>query len=373
MKVLILTVSAGQGHTATANAVAEGLIKRGAECTVLDAYKYISPVLADTIEKSYLLSIQFIPKTYGAIYNLFESKKPKNKEFSFLSETNNLLSASKMIKYIDDFKPDVVISTHIFCGIIMTHLKKEFPWIKNIGIVTDFTLHPFWEESKLDYYVIANHLLLNQCKKKGISSEKILATGIPINEKFSHKVPKNIAREKLGLENISTVMFMMGSMGFGNMPSEIEAMDKLQIDFQVLCVCGKNVVAKKKIEDLKTEHKIYVFGYVDNIDEMMDAADFIITKPGGLSMSESLAKGLPTLLIDPIPGQEDRNREFFLNNGVSMAITKTFPIDEAVYQMFSNQWKMENTSHGVEYIGKPNATKDLCEFVLELGGNKDEE
>lgn len=366
MRVLVLTVTAGQGHTATANAVAEGLKKRGVDCKVLDAYKYINSVLADTLEKSYLLSIQYIPKTYGAMYSLFENKK-KPAEFSFLPITNNFLSAGKMIKYIEEYQPDIVISTHIFCGTIMTYLKKVFPLIKTIGIVTDFTLHPFWEETNLDYYVVANHLLINQCNKKGIPKDKVLTTGIPISDKFSKRMPKQQAREQLGIENKNTIMFMMGSMGFGDMPSEIYTMDKLELDFQVLCVCGRNETAKKKISALKTKHKIYSYGYVDNVDQMMDAADFIITKPGGLSMSESLAKGLPTLLLEPIPGQEDRNREFFLNNGISMAITKTFPIDEAVYQMFSNEWKMENTSAGAEYIGRPNATSDLCDFVLKLG------
>jgi processive 1,2-diacylglycerol beta-glucosyltransferase len=301
MKVLVLTVTAGQGHTTTANAVAEGLTQSGVDCTVLDAYKYISAVLAETIEKSYLLSIQYIPKTYGSIYSLFENRKKGSKEFSLLPVTNNILSAGKMLKYLKSYNPDVVISTHIFCGTLMTYLKKEFPHIINIGIVTDYTIHPFWEETDLDYYVVANHLLLNQCRKKGIPPERVLTTGIPISEKFSRKMPKEKAREKLGFENKNTIMFMMGSMGFGDMPSQISAIDTLDIDFQIVCVCGRNEAARKKISAQKTRHKVYVYGFVDNIDEMMDAADFIITKPGGLSMSERLPRLPPVKLSDAPP------------------------------------------------------------------------
>lgn len=157
---------------------------------------------------------------------------------------------------------------------------------------------------------------------------------------------------------------MMGSMGFGNMPKTIAEIDALELDFQILCVCGRNAEAKEKIEKQNHKHKVYVYGFADNVDVMMDASDFIITKPGGLSMSESLAKGLPTILINPIPGHEIRNLEFFVNNGISMAVSKTFTIDEAVYQMLCNEWKMKNTKGAVAYIGKPNAVQDIYKLIL---------
>ena len=363
MRVLILTVSTGQGHKQTAMAISEYFEKQGEECFVLDAYKYISPFLSDSLEKGYLLTTHYLPKTYGTVYDMLENKKSKGGKFSLLSNINNAVSASKMSKYIEELKPDVVISTHIFCATVMTHVCKTLENIINVGIITDFTVHPFWEETKMDYYITASHLLGHQCDKKRLPKSKVFATGIPVSEKFSTKIPKSEARGILGIEDKPTIMFMMGSMGFGNMPKMIAAIDNLELDFQILCVCGKNEAAKKKIGKMDIKHKTYAYGYVNNVDVMMDASDFIITKPGGLSMSESLAKGLPAILIHPIPGHEIRNLEFFTNNGISMAVTKTFTIDEAVYQMLSNEWKMENTCKGVAYIGKPNAVADLYKLL----------
>ena len=100
---------------------------------------------------------------------------------------------------------------------------------------------------------------------------------------------------------------------------------------------------------------------------MMDASECIITKPGGLSVSESLAKGIPMILMNPIPGQEDRNLEFLLNNGLAQYITDTYPVDEAVYQLLTNEWRVENQKKGIAAVGKPNATRDLCEFIIEVG------
>jgi len=363
LKVLILTVSTGQGHIQTGKAIAESFEKRGAQCEVLDVYKYISPFLSDSLEKGYLFTTQYAGKAYGTIYGMLEGKKHKEGRVSFFAAVNNAVTSSKLGKYIDDLKPDVVISTHIFCAEVMTHLKKKMPYLLNVGIVTDFTIHPFWEDTDMDYYITASHLLNLQCVKKGISLEKVFPIGIPINEKFSTKISKSEARAKLGIEDAPTVMFMMGSMGFGDMPKLISKIDSLEIDFQLLCVCGRNDAAKEKISAKKWKHKVHTYGYVDNVDVMMDASDFIITKPGGLSMSESLAKGLPTILLNPIPGHENRNREFFLNNGVSMAVTKTFPIEEAVFQMLTNDWKMKNGADAVEYIGKPNAGADLYDVL----------
>lgn len=372
MKALILTVAAGQGHIQTGKAIAECFEKRGMECEVLDVYKYISPFISNSIEKGYLFTTHYTPKMYGKFYERLYRKAHKDGRHSFFNMVNNLVSATKMEKYIKNINPDVVISTHCFCAAIMTHIKKKYmPDLFNVGIITDYTVHPFWDMTDMDYFVTANHLLNRQCQNKCLPMEKVLPIGIPINEKFSHKIDKAEARAALGIENNRTIMFMMGSMGFGDMPKMIRKIDNLDLDFQVLCVCGRNEAAKRKIESMKTKHNIIPYGFVNNVDVMMDAADFIITKPGGLSMSESLAKGLPTILVDPIPGHENRNLEFFLNNGVSMAVSKTFPVDEAVYQMLTNQWKFENAPNGAKYIGKPNAATDLYEKVMEFINSKE--
>ena len=373
MKVLILTISAGQGHHQTAKAISESLEEKGAQCSVLDAYKYISKFLSDSVEKGYLLSTKYTPHFYAKAYRLAEKKENVIKDTHFnVVKFANTVMGKKRFEYIEDYNPDVVICTHNFAAITMTYFAPRLPHVTTIGIITDFTVHPFWEEADLDYYVTASSLLNYQCEKKGIEFDKILPFGIPIRKKFASSLPKEDARKLLNIEDKPTIMVMMGSMGYGNISKMIKRIDALKLDFQILCVCGNNAKLKKNIDKIKSAHRIYNYGFVDNVDIMMDASDFIVTKPGGLSMSESLAKGIPAVLVNPIPGQEDRNLEFLLNNGLAMAVTPTFPIDEAVYQLFINRWRWNRNHEATELIRKPDAAEALADFVMGLGKNKDE-
>jgi len=367
MNVMILSISAGQGHHSTGQAIEGYLESRGHKVTMVDAYEYISPIIGKSVSKGYLLSTKYTKKLYGKIY--------RREEKTDLSERENLLSVANYVlgrslkPCIDDFKPDAIVCTHVMACQLLENYMNNNPHrdIITVGIITDFTIHPYWEGTHLDYYVTASELLNNQVKKKKLPLEKIRATGIPIKEKFAEKYSKAEACNKLGIPNKPTVLVMSGSMGYGNVIKHIKALDKLDIDFQMLVACGNNSGLKKRVDRLKTEKNMFTYGFTDEVDIMMDASECIITKPGGLSVSESLAKGIPMILMNPIPGQEDRNLEFLLNNGLAQYITDTYPVDEAVYQLLTNEWRVENQKKGIAAVGKPFATRDLCEFILEVG------
>lgn len=365
MKVLILSITAGQGHHQTAMAISDDLAARNVECRILDVLEYIDPAIRDICSNGYLISTKHIPAAYGGFYSIAD-KRMRSRETTMMGLTSSLM-AKKLLKYIDQYKPDAVICTHVFAAQVMTQIKRYSGL--TVGIITDFTIHPYWDETSLDYYVTASELLTLQAEKKGISSDKILPTGIPIHEKFSRKIPKSDARKDLGIADITTVMVMSGSMGYGNLYKHIKRMDSLNFDFQIICVCGRNKRVKRSIDKIQSQRSIYNFGYVDNVDVMMDAADILVTKPGGLTVSEALAKRLPMILMNPIPGQEERNSEFLLNNGIAMLMTKTFPVDVCLFQMFVNNWRYEMSQEIVENVGKPFAAKSLGDFIISHAKN----
>ncbi|HZJ57723.1 MAG TPA: glycosyltransferase, partial [Clostridia bacterium] len=267
--------------------------------------------------------------------------------------------------FLGDFRPDIVICTHVFAAQIINYLQRKGTIdTKSIGIITDFTIHPFWEGTDLDFYVTANELLTWQASKKGIDTKKILPIGIPIHPKFGLKMDPSEARKCLGVEDKTTVFIMGGSMGYGDLESILMDLDDLDMDFQIISVCGSNKNLKKRIDGMIIRKRIHNFGFVDNIDIIMDAADCIITKPGGLTTSESLAKGIPMILINPIPGQEERNMEFLINNGLAIMVTETYPAGEALYQLMNNPWRRKFMIRMTEMFGKPNATRDLCDHIL---------
>lgn len=374
MKVLLFSVKAGYGHHSTAQAMMNYFKEKNIECEMCDILEYIDPTLSDSVNKGYLLTTKITPKMYGLLYGKLDENEEKSSKASPINILSNLVS-HKLREYINDYKPDVIVGTHSFASMVITYLEeKKAINCLSVGIITDFTVHPFWENTSLDYYVLANEQLIHQAGKKGIPRNKILTTGIPVKEQFANKIPKADARRKLGFKDKKTILMMMGSMGFGNIGKTIQRIDTLEWDFQVICICGNNErmrnVLENKIKKGKFKKDIYVYGFVNNVSDMMDASDLIITKPGGLTTSEALAKHLPPIIMNPIPGQEDRNMEFLVNNGAAVMVTETFPIEEAIYELFSNDWRLDLLGQSVAKLSKPYAARDLCEFIITNTQNK---
>lgn len=361
MKVLLLTVTAGQGHNQAAKSLCENLSAAGIENTYMDVFEYISPVIKEALAKGYIISAKRFSKLYGKFYRLAENGGNRERRMNKIA---GRVMAQKLIGYIEETSPDVIVCTHVFAALLITAIKHKInPSIKTMGIVTDFTIHPYWEDTDIDWYITASELLNHQAEKRGIPKDRLLPIGIPIKPEFATRTPKTEARAILGLENKKTVLVMSGSMGYGKVGKVIEDIDAIPLDFQIVSVCGFNERLKRHIDRKKLNKSIVNLGFTDKVSLYMDAADCIITKPGGLTTSEALAKGVPIIMVNPIPGQEDRNVEFLLNNGAALKVSKTFNADEAVYQLFSNTERQKTLKETVAFLGKPNSTTDFVEFI----------
>lgn len=367
-KALIVSIKAGYGHHSTGKAIMDYLSGKGIHCEMLDTFEYINPILGESIQDGYLLTTKYLPEAFGKVYSTLDKKETKYNKYSLVAILSNIVS-HKLKEYVMDYNPDIIIGTHSYACMVMTYLhEKGYVSCPTIGIITDFTVHPFWESTDLDYYVTASELLNTQMVRKGISKDKIMPWGIPIKSKFSTKISQKSAREQLGVKDKKTILVMMGSMGFGNVADKLKSIDGMAGDFQIMCVCGNNDKMKKELDREYWKKDVYTYGFVDNVELMMDAAECIITKPGGLTSSEALAKQLPIILMNPIPGQEDRNMEFLVNNGAAVMVTDTFPLEEAVECVMNNEWRMDLLKKSVAHIGKPDSTKQLGDFVCKLVG-----
>ncbi len=356
-KILILTITAGMGHNTTAKAIQDALTNKGVASEIVDVYEYISPVLRKTVNKGYLLSTSMIPVTYGRAYRLAEwSTDRKDSMGSFVNITNSVFSI-KFRKFIDAYDPDVIVCTHIFAAQLVCLMKyKGLLDTKIVGVMTDYTIHPFWTgvKEELDYLITASEFINNQARRKGFPAEMIRPLGIPVNPKFALREQKDEAREKLGIaKDKFTVLMMGGSMGHGRMAANIKRLNAMKEDFQIIAVCGNNESMEARLSRLHSRKPLYVYGYVNNVDEMMDAADCIITKPGGLTSTEAIAKELPMIMTDPIPGQEERNVEFFLNMGMALMISNTFTVDDALYELMYSKSRFDMIQESIRIVGKP--------------------
>ncbi len=367
MRVLVLSVPTGQGHHQAAKAIHEYFTEyTDATCEIIDVFENVHQTLADSIEKGYLISTMVTPKAYGRFYDLCDRRD--DSKYSNLGKFLKTILNRKLMHLIKDYKPDVIIATHVFAAIALSYLKKKYPFkAKTVAIVTDFTIHPFWEDVDLDYYVTASELLNYQVEKKGYDLSKVKPFGIPIRQKFSKKYTQSEARKQAGIDENFTVMMMMGSMGYGDDTlNMVKSIDSMKDDLQIIVVCGNNKKLKRRLDKLQFNHNVYSLGFVDNVDVLMDSCDCIITKPGGLSTSEALAKELPIIMLDPIPGQEDRNKEFMLNNGIALNISSSFGVEEAIYQLKNFDYRISGLKENMKHIKKPHSTRDLCEFLMSL-------
>lgn len=372
MKILILSVTAGEGHNSTAKALREEFERQGAECTVLDTFQYISPTLAKFLSEGYLLVTEKAKHAYRVGYRLAEKRKGTETATTHLVD---MAFAGDIVDFIGSDDYGVILFTHPFAGMILDYLKeKNMLSLPTVGILTDFTFHPYWEDcTRNDYVVTPAAGLLLQGLCKGFHKEQILPYGIPIRPEFLDCLSKAEAREKLGLDPAQkTILIMGGSMGYGNMAATVKQIDAIPYSeaFQMIVVCGNNREMKDEIDALVADgslhHRVLTTGFVNYVSLLMDAADCIVTKPGGLTTSESLTKGLPMVIVNPIPGQEQRNTEFLLNNGAACAASITCPIDECLYQLLTAPERLAAMEQCVRQLAGDHATEKVCRFAMDL-------
>lgn len=372
MRVMILSVTAGFGHHATAKAVSDMLREKGAVVETVDVYAYISKIVKETIDKGYLFTSKHTQELYRLAYLLAENRGTGyfSTRMSIINIVN-ALGATKFARVVNDFAPDAIVCTHVFAAQLVDDLKKRYLLsAPAIGIITDYTLHPYWEEvPRIEFIVTASELLTHRALKKGIAASRILPFGIPIHPKFNQPIALEDARNRLGLAlDRPTILMMGGSMGYSDNKKLIQQLELCNLPFQLMVVCGNNKKQYAEMLNMKEQLHgactLYPYGFVTNVEEMMSAADCIITKPGGLTVSEALAKNLPMILVNPIPGHEERNVEFLMNNGMACLVTKTFPVDEAVYHLFKSPQRLRTVRETMHAIAHPDATERLCDFIL---------
>ena len=367
MRILIITVTTGHGHNASARAMEESLKASGADVVVLDMYKYINRVLYSVVDKGYLFSIRRMPRQFGRSYSHAERRVIPRKVLGALN--SNRLLASRLAGFFEDYQPQLILTTHVFASQVLDVLKQHGHLDMPImGIITDYCIHPFWETvPSTEYIVTASAHMRYAAMRRGIEPARLLPLGIPVSARFSARTDKRDARAALGLDEDRTIILLMGgSMGYGDMLHNVREIDAMGQDYQLVCIAGRNERLHKQLRKLKTKRPLHVCGFTDQVHLYMDAADCIITKPGGLTVTEALAKTLPIIVVSPIPGPEERNTKFLLNSGAAVLSDKHVPISDAVYAVLGQPGRLALMRQAISAIALPNAATEISRFALEL-------
>ncbi|AOT69092.1 MGDG synthase family glycosyltransferase [Geosporobacter ferrireducens] len=366
MNFLFFTVSAGEGHNQVAKTVADQLKNHdpGHNVEIIDTFNYMHPHLHKIVFEAYIKSIKYIPALYGFIYKRSEYTDSSITDVSeFL---NKVLLSKKLLRLIDDFKPDVIVCTHPFPAEALSVLKRKNKInIPIISILTDYAIHPSWINKEVDYYILPSENFIHEFQYWQIPPEKGRFLGIPVDEKFKAQLDRNQLCAKLGVENTFTALIMGGGLGLGNITETLNYLFTYNIDIQIIAIAGKNEELYRYLSQINRDN-LKVFGYVNNIDEFMSVSDIIITKPGGITVTESLIKELPIIVTWNLPGQEERNTEFILNNGIGMVATSPNSLISCISLLKEDKEKYGIIQQNMHRLRKPDSTKAIVEFLLNL-------
>lgn len=338
MKYIILSLNTGGGHNTAANAVAQSLRNRGAQVEVYDCLSIISPYRSKLVCGAYLSLVRHWPRLFGWVYKLsFRASSAKHKSVVYAVNAQNV---GRLADFINARKPDGVISTHIFSAQQLTYLRRHEKlncWLG--GVVTDYDVQPFWNETELDMVFTPNEEFKAGYAAVGLPEKTLAATGIPVDPSISERADIAEAKRAMGLDPARRhVLVAGGSMGAGKLPGTIDAlMDGLDSDVLMTVVCGNNRALIRRFNKLRVpDTRLRVMGFVRPLHAFMRAADVIITKPGGLSSTEAFVQRIPVVVAHPIQGVESNNAAFMERNGLALCPETDAGIVSAVNRLLNN-------------------------------------
>ncbi len=365
-KIIIFHISQLGGHKKAAENIKEALEYRAPSLDVLslNIFDYISPLLEKKVNFLYGLTIKYFPQLWGKLYD----RKSVMKTLTPLQKIINRCALVKIYKLIDKIKPSLILTTQAFpCGII-ADLKKILNFsIPLIGVVTDYYPHCFWIYSEVDFYTVASQEAKEILIKEGIKEEKIKIAGIPISIKFLKPFPRKEIAQEFGFDlDLPTVLIMGGGLGIGQLDKIVKIIDKSFKNLQIIVVCGKNRKLYKWFKKNFSffQNKVFYFGYVDFIYKLMDFSDIIITKAGGLTVSEALAKGLATILINPIPGQEEKNTRFLLKKGTILKAKNLKELSIFLDSLLKDKSKLFSLKEKAKNLSITDSSLRIAELAL---------
>ncbi|MDP4091903.1 MAG: glycosyltransferase [Bacillota bacterium] len=367
MNVLLLTVATGGGHQKAAEAVKEIAEKcfPGSKTLLIDALRYSSPVADRIIVGSYLNTIRNTPFMYRRLYQMSE----RGESFYGLSNTVNRFLSHRLEKLIKDFNPSVIVTTHplalqMICG-LKGRTKLDIPIV---AVITDMAFHSFWMHDGIDAYIISHEFLKKEMINWGIPEQKIFVYGIPVSQKFLVKRDRKEVLQELGLEDKLTALVMGGSLGIGEIYGVFESLVKCSRDIQVIVVTGQNKKLRKKLEKSSRNNgkMVKILGFTDKIPDLMDASDFILTKPGGLTVTEALHKEIPLFVISPIPGAEEVNASFLINNGAAVSVIRSTHIESVMQQVIDNPAKINHMKEMARNLSNKDSWNNTAQLLSRI-------
>lgn len=367
--ILILSVSAGNGHVRAAQAIKAHAEKCHAAIKVkhIDVMQSMPATFRKIYTDWYLNLASRFPEVWGWLYR----KTDRDRSDNWLDSARRLLErqcARSLLSEIKRFAPDAIICTHFLPAELLATAKKRGDITCDIWVqVTDFDLHHMWVHQGLSGYFVANEELAYRLRCHGIPEDRILVSGIPVMPGFRSAPDRRVSAHRFGLDtNRFTILMMGGGAGVGDMPSIAKQILALHQNCQLIVLAGKNLELYQELQSLSAFYpeRLYPLGFTQEVDALMACSDLAITKPGGLSVSECLVMGLPMVLVNPIPGQEERNAAILLQEGVAIRADDVASLVYRIQNLLADTEKFTLMKTRAKALAKPEAAKVVLNHVI---------
>ena len=361
--IMVLSAAAGAGHISAAEALASAFRAKGVQTEHIEVLRYTNPIFRKIYSDLYRELCNKQPDVLGWVYKTLDRPWQYQKRRLALDR----LSTGPLVKLLLKEKPGIALCTHFLPAEILVYLKKKKKIDMPIGVViTDYDAHAMWLYRDVDWYFVARDETKAYLTALGIPSETIFVTGIPINPIFENEKSKRETRIQLGLDlNKTTLLVSAGGFGVGPIESLIRAIQSVKHPIQIVVICGKNETLEHKLSNFKDIiHPMKVIGFTKEMDTWMTASDILIGKAGGLTSSEAFARGLILVIVNPIPGQEERNSDHFLEEGVAIKCNNILTLSYKIDNLLADKERFSKMQQNIKRFARSSAASEIVSIVF---------
>jgi processive 1,2-diacylglycerol beta-glucosyltransferase len=365
----ILSCNYGGGHRRVGEAIAaEWEAETGGRAELVDFFaRFVHPVFDAITKFSYIQSVRHAPVLYGLFYKKTGEIRPD----SVVQRAINRMGMERLERYLAAERPDVVCCVHCTPAGTMSDLKiAHRTTVPCLTVITDYVTHSQWIHPRVDRYCVPSASVRDGLLARGIPTERIAVTGLPIEQKFLRPLDRRALMTRFGLSSTAPVILVMAGAYamLGGVPDVVGVLADSPRPLQVIVVCGHDRRMEEQVREQATRspHRFQVFGYVDFVEELMTVSDLLITKAGGVTVSEALTKRLPMLIYRPIPGQEEGNTRFLLQHGAALVCRTPLELREALNDLLAHEDRLAAMRGVVAGLSRPDATRAVVAHLAAL-------
>nr|WP_314629115.1 glycosyltransferase [uncultured Noviherbaspirillum sp.] len=368
-KLMVLSVSSGAGHGRAADAICNQANAGNAQVAAhhIDVMDLASFALRKVYTRLYIALVNKFPSLWHQIYHRTD-RKQSNGFFERMRRALEQAAVARLLEEIERVKPDAIICTHFLPAEILARMRRNGRlncpvWVQ----VTDFDVHRMWVHNGVAGYFAGNEEVAYRLRDRGVAADAIRVTGIPIMEAFRHTPDRVVCAGELGIDPARmTLLLMGGGAGLGSLDEVADRLMQLDMNFQLIVMAGHNIASLARLRTLEKRFpdRLFAYGYTSHVAKLMACSDLAITKPGGLTVSECLAMGLPMILYRPIPGQEERNADYLLEQGVALKANDAATLEYRVIELLADPERLAAMRSRALGLGRANAARDVVDTVL---------